>query len=623
MSNRILFLLQIMPRLLFLLFLLSCSISSIQVSAQELDNAEERESAHYEELYNTQLIIDASPDSALQRYLDLEIFYSEFSDSLKMRYLIDREFTYFRLGMFGECVDNLAEALAISERNNQQYAEEVHLGFGHLYYAVDSMDLALSSYRKAISLAKSSLDTGTLIPTYDGIANTFQYLEEYDSAKYYFLQGIDLSYAFRDTMNLTNLEANYATLLYDLGDVKEAIRYQESVLAIEKVKGDSVDFIFSHANLGRYYYEIDPEKSQRHIDTAFSLAHDMGLVDYQRELNYGFSEIAEFYGEYDKALKYYKAYDEIEKRQLNQDMMDRLKSWEITLDNQQKDAEITLLQEVNAYEARQKRMLWLGVGALSLILCLVAWLAIQLQKNRKQLSNQNEELSALNETKDKFFSIIAHDLRSPMVALQGVGQKLDYFIRKEKYEKLLEVGGKIDQSIDHLNHLLNNLLSWATSQNQQIPYHPERLKVNELIEENLALYRSLAETKSVSFQFQPDEKYIYADLNTVSTVFRNVLSNALKFSPENGTIHIKAFSKNDGLAVAITDQGRGMEQAQIDQFSSRLSKSTVGTKGEKGFGLGLKLCFEFMTLNQGSMHINSELEKGTTVELTFITKPAE
>ena len=612
-----------MPRLLFLLFLLSCSISSIQVSAQELDNAEERESAHYEELYNTQLIIDASPDSALQRYLDLEIFYSEFSDSLKMRYLIDREFTYFRLGMFGECVDNLAEALAISERNNQQYAEEVHLGFGHLYYAVDSMDLALSSYRKAISLAKSSLDTGTLIPTYDGIANTFQYLEEYDSAKYYFLQGIDLSYAFRDTMNLTNLEANYATLLYDLGDVKEAIRYQESVLAIEKVKGDSVDFIFSHANLGRYYYEIDPEKSQRHIDTAFSLAHDMGLVDYQRELNYGFSEIAEFYGEYDKALKYYKAYDEIEKRQLNQDMMDRLKSWEITLDNQQKDAEITLLQEVNAYEARQKRMLWLGVGALSLILCLVAWLAIQLQKNRKQLSNQNEELSALNETKDKFFSIIAHDLRSPMVALQGVGQKLDYFIRKEKYEKLLEVGGKIDQSIDHLNHLLNNLLSWATSQNQQIPYHPERLKVNELIEENLALYRSLAETKSVSFQFQPDEKYIYADLNTVSTVFRNVLSNALKFSPENGTIHIKAFSKNDGLAVAITDQGRGMEQAQIDQFSSRLSKSTVGTKGEKGFGLGLKLCFEFMTLNQGSMHINSELEKGTTVELTFITKPAE
>ncbi|WP_422354157.1 tetratricopeptide repeat-containing sensor histidine kinase [Roseivirga pacifica] len=606
-----------MSRLPALLFFLSCLIISIHVSAQDLINAEEREAAHFERLYNAQFVIDVSPDSALQRYLDLEIFYNEFSDSLKMRYLIDREFTYFRLGMFDECIDDLVEALAISERNDLKYAEEVYLGFGHLYYAVDSMDLALPSYRKAISLAKASLDTGTLIPTYDGIANTFQELENYDSAKHYFLQGIDLSFASGDTMNLTNLEANYATLLYDLGEVKDAIRYQESVLTIEKIKGDSVDFIFSHANLGRYYYDLDPEKSQRHIDTAFSLAHNMELVDYQRELNFGFSEIAEYHGEYEKALKYYKAYDEIEKRQLNQDMMDRLKGWEITLDNQQKDAEITLLQEVNAYETRQKRMLWFGVGSLSIVLCLVAWLAMQLQKNKKQLSSQNEELSALNETKDKFFSIIAHDLRSPMIALQGVGQKLGYFIRKEKFEKLLEVGGKIDQSIDQLNHLLNNLLNWATSQNQSIPYHPEVLNAKVLVEENMELYKSLAEAKQVNFENGIEDASIYADVNTAATVFRNVLSNALKFSPENGTISISSEHKGQNVLIKVIDQGQGMSPEQVAALFSRSSKSNVGTRGEKGFGLGLKLCQEFMDLNKGSLQVYSKLGEGTCVELSF------
>lgn len=182
------------------IFLISSLLVYSKALAQDLDNTVERERSHYAELYNAQLITDVSPDSALQRYLDLEIFFDEYSDSLKMRYLIDREFTYFRLGMFSECIDDLAKALSISTRNNLKYAEEVYLGFGHLYYAVDSLNLALPSYRKAISLAKISLDTGTLIPTYDGIANTFQALENYDSAKYYFLQGIDLSFASSDTI---------------------------------------------------------------------------------------------------------------------------------------------------------------------------------------------------------------------------------------------------------------------------------------------------------------------------------------------------------------------------------------------------------------------------------------
>ena len=131
-----------------------------------------------------------------------------------------------------------------------------------------------------------------------------------------------------------------------------------------------------------------------------------------------------------------------------------------------------------------------------------------------------------NETKDKFFSIIAHDLRSPMVALQGVGQKLEYYIRKNRQEKLLELGTKIDNSTDHINHLLNNLLNWATTQKGSIPYHPEKVSLYEMVQETIRLYESLAISKEIEVMNEVSEEVLaYVDVNTMSTVVRNLLSN--------------------------------------------------------------------------------------------------
>jgi signal transduction histidine kinase len=235
-----------------------------------------------------------------------------------------------------------------------------------------------------------------------------------------------------------------------------------------------------------------------------------------------------------------------------------------------------------------------------------------------QVNERTKELSKANATKDKFFSIIAHDLRSPMIGLQGVGQKLEYFIKKNRQEKLLEMGGQIDRSIDQLNHLLNNLLNWATSQTGGIPYTPQLHQIAPLIEENIDLYKSLAKSKKVTLKNEINHGELYADINAVSTVIRNLLSNAIKFTEKNSTVLLKILENGNMLDIMIVDQGKGMSLKKTQSlFKDNEFKSTTGTKGERGFGLGLRLCKEFTEMNHGIILVKSELGKGSCFTVSF------
>ncbi|MFD2567881.1 sensor histidine kinase [Pseudotenacibaculum haliotis] len=236
----------------------------------------------------------------------------------------------------------------------------------------------------------------------------------------------------------------------------------------------------------------------------------------------------------------------------------------------------------------------------------------------QQVERRTKELSRANATKDKFFSIIAHDLRNPMIGLQGVGQKLEYFIKKDRQEKLLEMGGQIDRSIDQLNHLLNNLLNWAVSQTGGISYNPQIHQVAPLIQENIDLYKSLAKSKEVTLKNEIVEGELYADLNAVSTIIRNLLSNAIKFTENRSTVLLKAHESDNMIHITVRDQGKGMspEMAQ-SLFKSNDFETTIGTRGEKGFGLGLRLCKEFTEMNQGTISVESEFGKGTSFTVSF------
>lgn len=238
--------------------------------------------------------------------------------------------------------------------------------------------------------------------------------------------------------------------------------------------------------------------------------------------------------------------------------------------------------------------------------------AEELKSQTEELYKTNKRLITLNATKDKFFSIIAHDLRNPFSALLGLSSVLlsKYDQYDDKRRKKLITG--IDQSTKSIYRLLENLLQWSRSQTGGIKYSPEDFYISEVVENAEALLQNSLHKKGLSFSKKIPDKYkIYADRNMISTVIRNLISNAIKYS-EKGEIKLEVEDEPELTIVKIIDEGIGMDEKIKNQvFEVVTSKSVPGTQGELGTGLGLIICKEFIEKHNGSIGVESSSTKGS------------
>ncbi len=238
----------------------------------------------------------------------------------------------------------------------------------------------------------------------------------------------------------------------------------------------------------------------------------------------------------------------------------------------------------------------------------------KLKEQAQQLKKANQKLNELNTTKDKFFSIIAHDLKNPFNTIKGFAD-----ILKNTYDKLPEhrISSYIDciySSAVNTYSLLENLLQWARSQSKKIKYEPKEFDINEIIDKNIDLTKENILKKEIELVNNAKIKNnIFADENMISTIIRNLLTNAIKYTPEKGTITICCHQKNNNLEISITDTGIGMEPDEMrNLFKIDNSFSKNGTAGETGTGLGLVLCKEFVEKNGGKIRVKSHSGLGTT-----------
>lgn len=180
-------------------------------------------------------------------------------------------------------------------------------------------------------------------------------------------------------------------------------------------------------------------------------------------------------------------------------------------------------------------------------------------------------------------------------------------------EKVKAFGSKITQSARQLDTLLNNLLSWAMSQTNAVPYRPEPIQLRQLTQECYGFFQHSLELKQIQFgDLTTDDLFVFADKNALSTVLRNLISNAIKFTPMNGAITLEANLVHDLIWIHVKDTGVGMPPEKMATlFVLSENKTTSGTSGEKGTGLGLMLCAEYVALNKGTINVNSEVGKGT------------
>lgn len=243
----------------------------------------------------------------------------------------------------------------------------------------------------------------------------------------------------------------------------------------------------------------------------------------------------------------------------------------------------------------------------------------EIQKQNDMIAQQNKQLSETIQLKNKMFSVVAHDLRSPVVNILYMLNLLKEKEYREKYETFANTSIEYAQRVISL---LENMLVWGRGQEDKIKYAPEKRDLADLILTNLSIFKEPADKKDISVNFtQVGSSFAYVDKDLIDIIIRNILSNAVKFTPRGGRISILLKDKvneGSGLLLKICDNGLGIpEDKRRKLFSEDEIISTPGTENEKGTGLGLKLVYELVNINKGSIEIESRLGEGTCISINL------
>jgi signal transduction histidine kinase len=279
----------------------------------------------------------------------------------------------------------------------------------------------------------------------------------------------------------------------------------------------------------------------------------------------------------------------------------------------------TAYKELPLQGERFRNVLLICYGIFILVILIITWqvdtyrkLSTRLGIANNEIANRNEELHDLNQTKNRFFTMISHDVKQPLQSVEGLlGLLQDEKTDDPSINTLFE---GIRKSTRNTVSLLNNLLRWALSQTGELTYDPVRLRLTQIIKDAIALVDQQAEAKKITIvQNLDDSIYMHIDVDMMQTVFRNLISNAIKFTESQGKVVITSSIQENDIHIAIKDNGIGMKPelaSSLFQIGEMVSRE--GTNGEIGTGLGLILCKDFVEKHQGHIEITSTLHEGTT-----------
>ncbi|MET4108406.1 tetratricopeptide repeat-containing sensor histidine kinase [Hymenobacter sp. UYP22] len=306
--------------------------------------------------------------------------------------------------------------------------------------------------------------------------------------------------------------------------------------------------------------------------------------------------------------------------------MQMLTALQTRYETAEKERQIKRLTEQEQTTQQRNRALWGTVAALLLGLSGMAYLYTKLRlsrsalaANHRALGEATRELRQLAASKDRLYAIVAHDLRGPVTAFAGVTELIDFYLKKGDEDGLRRLPTLVRQSAYQLNHLLDNLLNWAVNQTGELAFRPERLLVRELYQDTIRLYENAAEAKQITLHSQsPECLAVWADAHMTQTILRNLISNALKFTPAGGSIHLLAQTDGAGTAtLCVQDSGAGMTTAQTAALLASGPLMPLPRTARSGTGLGLLLCRAFADRQSGALSITSSPEQGTKVCLTL------
>jgi signal transduction histidine kinase len=541
-------------------------------------------------------------------------------------------------GFFAEAKALYHQSLAIYEEIKDTN------GIGRLYNNLGLIELtqnefavAIDYFKQSIIFNKATMDTFMLCNAYYNIAISHFYLKDYTKAITNHYKSIEYADVINSEVilaqNYGSLGASY-TFLKNYESAYENLNQALSICLRLDLKRELAHIynLLAHYYLEVHDYKMAIECAEKSALIADSLNSLINIYEANKLLADAWSKL----GNFEKAYKYQSLSVEKFVKLTNEQNSQIIANISAKYDYDKKLKAIEH-EKADAEQNIHTRNIIIAVVSFFTLFAFVLAallyrnnrerrknnLLLMEQKNsideqNKQLEAMNAELNELNTTKDKFFSIIAHDLKNPIYNLHSVAQIIheDYDIMSEDEKK--EYVSLMENSSKHIYSLLENLLTWSRSQRGQIVVNPVESELDVLLHTTIQGAAAAAANKGIEVvsHIMPNTK-VLTDINLINTIVRNILSNAIKFTPNGGKIELSSELKPKFVTLKIRDNGVGMDDEKIGTlFITGENQSTPGTNEEKGTGLGLIICKEFANKNGGDIAVKSRQGEGTEFTLT-------
>ncbi len=529
-----------------------------------------------------------------------------------------------KLGDLEESLDSyFRSAEAARKANNIKGEANAYAAIAAIYTGSNNHLNARHYYRKAIASLRQHNDPIALASAILNAGEEFRKNKDYDSALLYFNEsGIifeKANYLTGKAYNLGNIGLIYASI----GKNNFAEKNMNEAIQILEKSGEYYPicvYLLSMADL--YLQKGDQPAALNYALKSLQLATHYKLKEQIRDSNLKLSELYEQAGNTSASFKHYKDYisyrDSLNNIQAVQRMADLRTDYEVS----QKQIEVDLL---NVQKKNQQIIQLSTIIISSLVIIGLTFSFWQKRQSNIKLSAQqviiadrNNQLQEVNASKDKLFSIIGHDLKGPLNALNMFSKLLSTHTDTFSKDEIKKLAVDLNMSVKNLYKLLENLLSWGRSQIGAIDFTPEKFDLAAVLKENQELLKGQAEDKKITVVNEIALPLpVNAHHNTIDTVVRNLLSNAIKFTPEGGTVELRAEQADGYVLVSIADTGVGIKPTAIaGLFKVGTHHASVGTAQEKGTGLGLMLCKDFVERNGGTIGVDSTEGKGSIFYFT-------
>lgn len=561
---------------------------------------------------------------------------------------------------------NLALHAALLSQDSAQTADIYgNLGNTHIY--LGNYQEALTAFTNALQIDQALNDTTNIAFDLNSIGKVYEFWKKYSKALDFFEQSLNLAYALKNQNMVALRLASIGSVYKSMGENHIALKKYMQALQIEQQLGNIVREGYRLDQIGEVYLQMNQfALANDHFSKALTIFRDYKVntsetivlnhmaLSASKRRNYGqaeklnkqslklaqsigfsnmilknYQELASLYenlGDYKNALYNHKIYNSLKDSSFTEDAQHQLMEFQTKYETEKKEKEIALLnqeklvQELKIVNANQQKT-WVIAISVFLIIMLGALYSRYLLKQRTNalLISLNRKLNDLNSTKDKLFSVIAHDLRNSMTAFCNISESMNTHFEKISPENLRNYLTELSQSAVSVKDLLKNLLDWAQSQQNAIVVSKKTIHLADLVNQSINHINYVSTQKEIEvINNTPEDFIIKTDENILYTVFRNLLTNAVKYTPVGGQIAVDLVQTETHVAITVTDTGIGMSEVeQSNLFELKTSTSKPGIHGEKGSGLGLVLSMELIKRLDGRISVSSKPNQGSCFTITI------